>query len=247
MVVEFLTAFTPSPTCKHSQTETQTSHCLRPHPHTIRRRRTCMHGAISKIETASLSVAGMDPDSPGKVNQDVAFHSDASSSSTRFVYGGVLDGHGKKGHVLNEFLGSCLPQLLHEKLKAYENEINGDEEEEETSTASIDQILIETFEEAHLAARMDESVPAGRSGTTCVVSVVDLQSGMVYTGNVGDSRAILAFTQNKDEDDDDDDDGSIEGKWNVISLSIETTTKRDDERARIEENEGRIDSGGNVW
>lgn len=60
---------------------------------------------------------------------------------------------------------------------------------------------------------------------------------MIFTGNVGDSRAILAV---KDSDDSD-------SEWRVMPLSTETTTEREDERARIERNEGRIDSGGNVW
>jgi len=217
--IEFLTAF--------SLIYTQESH--RPPKRTGARIRACVHATISNIESASISVAGMDPDSAGKVNQDAAFHS-SNSKSARFLYGGVLDGHGKKGHVLNEFLGSCVPQILHDKLKAYGN----------GNQTSIDQILIETFESAHLAARMDESVPAGRSGTTCVVTVVDVESGMVYTGNVGDSRAILAVKQNDGESESD-------GDWRLIPLSTETTTKRADERARIEENEGRVDSGGNVW
>jgi serine/threonine protein phosphatase PrpC len=197
-----------------------------PQTHTSR---TCLQATISNIECASVSMAGMDPDSPGKVNQDAVFHSGSATApkTGRFVYGGVLDGHGKKGHVLNDFLGSNIPNILQEKLDAY-----GD-----GNQTSIQEILIETFESAHLAARMDESVPAGRSGTTCVVTVIDTESGMIFTGNVGDSRAILAV---KDSDDSD-------SEWRVMPLSTETTTEREDERARIERNEGRIDSGGNVW
>lgn len=215
--VKFLTSFT--------LIHTQESH--HPLKRIGTRTRVCARATVSNIESASISVAGMDPDSPGKVNQDATFHS-SNCKSAKFVYGGVLDGHGKKGHILNKFLGSCIPRILHDKLEAHGNDGN---------QTSIDQILIETFESAHLAARMDESVPAGRSGTTCVVTVIDVQRGVVYTGNVGDSRAILAVRQNENDD----------GEWKMMPLSTETTTKRGDERARIEENEGRIDSGGNVW
>ena len=137
----------------------------------------------------------------------------------------MLDGHGKKGHVLNEFLGSYIPTKLEEQLKELE--------ECEYEAESMDKLLVEAFESAQYAARMNESVPAGRSGTTCVVTIVDLKTGVVYTGNVGDSRAIIAINED-----------SI---WKALPLSEETTTSCEKERSRIEEGEGRIDSGGNVW
>lgn len=105
-----------------------------------------LHASISfeNIETSSVSLAGVDPDSAGKVNQDVCFHFRAG----RFVCCGVLDGHGKKGHALNEFLRACMPTMLKSKLEADEN--------------PVELTLKETFEDSHLAARMDTDVPAGR-------------------------------------------------------------------------------------
>jgi len=85
------------------------------------------------------------------------------------------------------------------------------------------------------------SIVASRSGTTCVVTVVDVKTGMVYTSNVGDSRAIFALDiHNMAED------PCINHEAHVMALSIETTTDVEDERKRIEDGEGRIDGSGNV-
>ena len=219
---------------------------------------------ITNIESVSVSEAGSDPDSPGKVNQDVAFHHGLVGE--RFLFGGVLDGHGKKGHVLNEFLGSYIPksledhlgQILDEGVGSGDGNNDSDGTEDIDMHSKIEKVLVDTFENAHLAARMDESVPAGRSGTTCVVCIVDTHTAKIYTGNVGDSRAIIAIKRVCVDDSDagadigaDADagvnDDSNDDDWTVVPLSNETTTKRECERARIDKGEGRIDSGGNVW
>jgi serine/threonine protein phosphatase PrpC len=172
-------------------------------------------------------MVGQDPDSAGKVNQDACFH--FITSGSRFICGGVLDGHGKKGHVLNHFLEVHLAQLLQCYL----------EKETHTTPDSIPNILVKSFEEAHYAARMNEAVPAGRSGTTCVVTIIDVINGLIYAGNVGDSRAIIAIDiANVDED---GGDAAL-----VMALSTETTTAIEDERKRIQSGEGRIDGSGNV-
>ncbi len=186
-----------------------------------------VHLVLDDLSTASLSLAGKDPDSAGKVNQDACFHFHAYEN--RFFCCGVLDGHGKKGHELNSFLQSFLPKCLEEKLMLVES-----------SGMGIDKVLVESFEESHYAARMDTNVPAGRSGTTCVVTILDTNTATLYTGNVGDSRAIVGV-QKLNED------GSSDSQWGVKALSQETTTTREEERKRIQEGEGRIDSGGNVW
>ena len=174
-------------------------------------------------------MVGQDPDSAGKVNQDACFH--FTTSGNRFICGGVLDGHGKKGHVLNQFLEVHLAQLLQDYL----------EKETHITADSIPNILVKSFEEAHYAARMNEAVPAGRSGTTCVVTIVDVITGLIYTGNVGDSRAIIAIDIANVEEDGGD------AAALVMALSTETTTAIEDERKRIQSGEGRIDGSGNVW
>jgi serine/threonine protein phosphatase PrpC len=166
-------------------------------------------------------LAGFDPDVPSKVNQDAAF----SLSLDKYACCGVLDGHGKKGHLLNAFLCPYIEKSLREKLQSDPN------------PSSLSTILQNTFEEAQLAAQLEENVPAARSGSTCVISVLDKTTGMVYTANVGDSRAIIGINSSS----------MMADQWHVEALSTETTTFCPAEKARIEQGEGRIDAGGNVW
>lgn len=183
------------------------------------------HAEITNIRSASATHAGVDPDSAGKVNQDVSFYFELSdgSNNPQYICGAVLDGHGKKGHVLNDFLQWKLPSLLKSNLIS------------ETMDDGIENVLVRSFEDAHYEARMNETVPAARSGTTCTCTVVDIKSGTIHAANVGDSRAIMVI-ETLD---------SLEKK--VLALTTETTTKLDDERERIENADGRIDGSGNVW
>ena len=96
----------------------------------------------------------------------------------------------------------------------------------------IEQLLIRTFRRAHVHAVMSSDVPAGRSGTTCIVCVLDHEcSHALHVATVGDSRAIL-WNKNNDE---------------IRVLSQETTTRLPEELARIQQCEGRVDSMGNVF
>lgn len=229
------------------------------------------------IEIASTCQAGSDPDRPTKVNQDAYFVRDEllsagqqqqrqqqQNNSLKLV--GVLDGHGKKGHELNSFLSQRLPALIEEKissLPSYEQDCRDDNYD--LPAVAIEKILIEAYEEVNEEARLDPKTPAGRSGTTCVTCILDSKNGIIYTANVGDSRAILGIQNTNVGSSDststsrfdtsgDDDNNNVNAKsvkdqekWNVQALTVESTVKREEERTRIESGEGRIDSGGNVW
>lgn len=176
---------------------------------------------VTSVTTYHKSIVGYDPDVADKVNQDAAF----SLALERYVFCGVLDGHGKRGHLLNAYLCPFIERTLKEKLVNNPDPLN------------LSSLLEETFEEAQQSALIDENVPAGRSGTTCVTSVFDKNTGMIYTANVGDSRCIVGYY----------DTSSINDTWYVEALSEATTTGCPEERERIEQGEGRIDKGGNVW
>mmetsp|Transcript_9989 Transcript_9989/g.11619 ORF Transcript_9989/g.11619 Transcript_9989/m.11619 type:complete len:386 (-) Transcript_9989:27-1184(-) len=190
------------------------------------------------IETASTCVSGTDPDSANKINQDACF----IIQTNQYTAGAVFDGHGKKGHELNSFLTKRMPEILKEKLI----EMNCDEVTDkakvgvgnECISSTTEDVMVnlleETFEEVQEEARLNTNVPAGTSGTTCVLSVFDSKNKIIYTANVGDSRGILGMY-------------TVNGNLEVVAKSRETTTKRDDERKRIQNGDGRIDKSGNVW
>jgi len=122
----------------------------------------------------------------------------------------------------------------------------------------IQRALVEAFHLAHHDARVDPSIPAGRSGTTCIVTVVDESNQMMYVANVGDSRAIYCMTgasANEGRNIDSNSDinsmtcssSSSSNNYTVIPLTNETTTSIPKELERVSAKEGRIDGSGNVF
>ena len=181
---------------------------------------------FQNVKIAYTCQGGSDPDRPSKVNQDAYFIRTNITGCPHLTLVGVMDGHGKNGHILNTFLSQRLPEIIEEKIQGRED------------VTSIGDILIDSYEQVNEEARLDVNVPAGRSGTTCVSCIFDSKNGFIHVANVGDSRAIVGFINNNNSNNSD---------LIVQPLSIETTTKREEERGRIESGEGRIDSGGNVW
>jgi serine/threonine protein phosphatase PrpC len=81
-----------------------------------------------------------------------------------------------------------------------------------------------------LAALQNPNVPAGRSGTTCIVCLLQQPKFTLHVAYVGDSRAILW----NDKDD-------------IATIAEETTTKTPSELDRIQQCQGRVDASGNVF
>jgi len=131
---------------------------------------------------------------------------------------GVLDGHGKKGQTLTAHLREALPACLGSALEQQQQDPAG--------------ALSLAFADANRGAMAAEGVDARLSGTTCIVAL--LIGAMLYVGHVGDSRAVLGRRASA-------------GGWEAVPLMEATTTKRAEERARVEAAGGRIDGSGNIW
>ena len=194
-------------------------------------------------------IAGSDPERPHKQYQDASF----TFNCNEYTCWGVMDGHGTKGHVVTMFLKEEIPRILQEKL-ALLNEsgfvaTNDDDEsalhdfEEKLVTLakaepiiherhSIEQLFTQTFHLAHINMMKNPNVPAGRSGTTCIVCLLDKSLRKLHVASVGDSRAILWNTNDARKD-------------QVIAQ--ETTAAVSTELARIQKCEGRVDGAGNVF
>ena len=184
-------------------------------------------------------IQGSDPDRPHKVCQDACF---VEKIDNAWVCWGVMDGHGQNGHLLTCFLKEEIPKILRQELlsNTHGNEQELQEFQERlialgkaaplTNTTHIERVLIRTFHRAQLHAMQANGVPAGRSGCTCIVCLFHVGSRELYVASVGDSRAIF---------------------WSdsgyVYSLTQENTIALVEERARIQQCEGRVDAIGNIW
>jgi serine/threonine protein phosphatase PrpC len=188
----------------------------------------------------------------------------------RYTCVGVLDGHGLKGHVLSKYMAQQLPLHLHRHLKDLVEEklilqADGDlgassglvaewedfeEKLRELSGLSSEELayhevqplhhqaMIRAFHSVHWAAMQNADIPAGRSGATCVMVLLDHAQRELHVAHVGDSRVIQVGAL--------DEDASRSDRYDVLSLSQETTVKVDSERERIETMEGSI-RGNNVF
>ena len=189
---------------------------------------------------------GSDPERPQKQNQDASFVFSLDDDDDSPCWG-VMDGHGTKGHVVTSFLKEELPLILKQEFGNKRESLDDDkdsldmlEQQLETlakaptpiqTTNPIHSSLVRAFHRAHVAILQNPNVPAGRSGTTCIVCLLQ-QPCELHVASVGDSRAILwNVTDNKD----------------IFTIAKETTTKIPSELNRIQQCQGRVDAAGNVF
>lgn len=185
------------------------------------------------FQVGIAAIPGVDSDRPSKVYQDSYFVQELKKDPQNHLLLGVLDGHGKHGHIVSKFCAKRLPLLLQtsrgpppseflEQLQTFGKATHAD------SVDPKHQILIDAFHQVHYEAMQNPECPAGRSGTTCVVCWVE--PSQVHVTYVGDSRAI-----------------QIDGD-KITPWATETTVRLlAEERQRIDACEGRIDGNGNVW
>ena len=194
------------------------------------------HSSLQRqLSISSYSLDGSDPDRPSKVNQDSLFHQELENGSIAF---GVMDGHGLQGHRLTRFLSLAFPSILNNCMATnYQPTIQLQEYQQllitigkDTDSANYTHFLCQAFHLAHFSAMQHPNVPAGQSGTTCLVGV--LTGTQLEMCHVGDSRAILLRNDN-----------SV-----IIPLTVESNIKQMPlELQRIQQGEGRIDSMGNIF
>lgn len=155
--------------------------------------------STTRLDVATRSVAGSDPNRPQKVNQDASFvipnmsdimvTTNNGELTTCYSCFCVMDGHGLKGHLVTQFLATELPQCLAQQLanNHKDDDSLGDWLDKMRQLAHFDldndnhhgdnnphhqeiqRALRNAFHQAHIHALNHPEVPAGRSGTTCIV------------------------------------------------------------------------------
>jgi len=207
---------------------------------------------------AARNEKGQDPDRP-KENQDAWLFLRAPGEGGGGGVGVccVMDGHGKKGHVVVDALLDVLPAALL-SLTGSKELLSSPREGWATtsklttplsaSTAVLEDLpaaprplpppgALEPLVSAAFAAAQEAlrhaTIPFVHrtSGTTAVVAIFDDEACLV--ANAGDSRAVLGRQE--------------EGYWEAEALSMDSTVADPVERQRVEEAGGRIDPFGNVF
>jgi len=161
---------------------------------------------VGGLRVAALSQAGCEPGGEKKENQDsfIAI-SDVSGDARAGCVLGALDGHGQFGHFVSQFCRDQFPRCL-----KVSHLIDTDDA---TAVAVMTQCFKEVADKLEAQRKFDCSM----SGSTAVISLV--RQNTIYTGNLGDSRCVLATMSN--------------GKLVAVDLSHDQKPERDDERQRL--------------
>uniref|UniRef100_A0A0D9X275 protein-serine/threonine phosphatase n=1 Tax=Leersia perrieri TaxID=77586 RepID=A0A0D9X275_9ORYZ len=170
--------------------------------------RAAVPGAGLVLEYATLTVAGLYPDSPGRESQDAHLVATRFAGRPDLHLFAVFDGHGACGGACAAFARDALPRLLVEEGEG--------ERLVEDPAAAFREAMLAANAEMHAAAGVDDSM----SGTTAVAALV--AGGAIHVANVGDSRAVAGVWR-----------GGGEGRVVAEELSWDQTPFRADERARV--------------
>jgi len=157
-----------------------------------------------------------------KTNQDNFFIYKNFIDNPDHIFLGVCDGHGMFGHDVSGYLVNHLPQnlntsLLKDNVKSISNSAD---------YPKISDITSLTFVQTNINIVNDDNVDSTFSGTTC--SSLIFCSTKIISANVGDSRCVV---------------GKFDGKnWKAKNLTRDHKPNEEDEKKRIIEKGGRIES-----
>ncbi|XP_052161861.1 probable protein phosphatase 2C 65 isoform X3 [Oryza glaberrima] len=165
------------------------------------------------LEYATLAVAGLYPDSPGRESQDAHLVATRFAGHPDLHLFAVFDGHGACGAACAGFARDALPRLLAGVGMGEGEEGGGRMVVVEDPAAAFREALPAANAEMHAADEVDDSM----SGTTAVAALV--AGGALHVANVGDSRAVAGVWR--------------EGRVAAEELSWDQTPFRADERARV--------------
>jgi len=157
-----------------------------------------------------------------KTNQDNFFIYKNFIDSPDHIFLGVCDGHGMFGHDVSGYLVNHLPHnlnnsLLKNNIKSISNSAD---------YPQISDIISLTFVQTNINIVNDDNVDSTFSGTTC--SSMIFCPTKIISANVGDSRCVV---------------GKFDGKnWKAKNLTRDHKPNEEDEKKRIIEKGGRIES-----
>lgn len=174
---------------------------------------------INEISFATRTRVGGLQGKPKKFNQDSFLAVNSSTPKLRNYLFGVMDGHGKNGHLISEFIKSELPKLINPILSQISHSFDMDSQ----SVKYLQKSFKSVFKSLQNALITRSNIDSNFSGSTIVLVLI--YQSLCICANLGDSRAILAKQDNE---------------WRPISLSHDHKPSRLHEKRRIEKAGGRI-------
>ena len=165
-----------------------------------------------------LSKVGYIPYNPGKVNQDRALEVLRFNGSDSQALFAVFDGHGALGHEVSTFLTQEIPRQIQRHTATVHPGQGGVE---------LHSGLVKACVDANVQLVQTSRIDCTFSGSTGIICW--LTGRKLFTCNVGDSRAVLGRRKKG-------------GGYTAHPLSIDQKPDRPDEKKRILDHHGRVES-----
>ena len=177
------------------------------------------------------SVPGTEIHKKIKINQDIALAEIKLNNINGFNLFGVLDGHGEFGHKISRFARDFIKEEIQnyfEKLRVTTlSEIYMELTKDDYS------LIKKTYKKVDDELKKQKDFNANFSGTTCVI-VFQVGNNLI-TANVGDSRAILVFSEDSDKN------NKKLKNTKIFELSIDQKPDLPKEKERIKKMGGIVD------
>ena len=167
----------------------------------------------------SITQAGREEDGLTKINQDSYLELTNINNNPNFNIFGVFDGHGSKGHLVSQFIVNYLKNYFTSENSPF---INLSYDEIYNTIKKDDYNFIKKLllnSEEKLLQQKD--IDSNFSGTTC--NLIIHINNKIICSNIGDSRSIM-----------------VKSHKTIIQLSYDQKPDDEEERKRIEENNGEI-------
>jgi serine/threonine protein phosphatase PrpC len=118
-----------------------------------------------------------------------SFYMDVQGQRVRCTVGAVLDGH--HGHGVSDMVSQCLPNALIAKLKDYKPPVAQSAEDfiDGAIRKGLHDCIFDLDTWVYNEYARDHTMTGG---TTILVLLVVLETGLVYTSNVGDCKAVMS-------------------------------------------------------
>ena len=167
----------------------------------------------------SITQAGKEEDGITKTNQDSYLELTNINNNPNFNIFGIFDGHGTKGHLVSQFIVNYFKSYFTSENSPFKN-LSSDEIYlliTKDNYSIIKQIILSSEEKL----LQQNDIDSNFSGTTC--NLIIHINNKIICSNIGDSRSIM-----------------VKDHKTIIQLSFDQKPDDENERKRIEENNGEI-------
>ncbi|KRX06350.1 Protein phosphatase 2C (PP2C)-like domain [Pseudocohnilembus persalinus] len=180
-----------------------------------------------QIKFAANSIAGINAQKQIKTNQDSFVLQPNLINDNYLHFFGVFDGHGNHGHQVSGLIKQCIVKNLKKQFQKVLS--NSNKQPNKYYTPQEIQNIFKSSIQQTSTYLERSTVDTYASGSTFLGILVDFYNNKIYSGNIGDSIALLGQKLNQKTD-----------KMDIQQLIVEHKPSNQSEKQRIIESGGRV-------